>query len=204
MGLALALALAFGATSASADMATYNITASNGFGGSGPFGTATINVTSSTSVTFSFTAAPGDQIFGIAFNFSPTGGATLNTPSSVSPASGVSWSLQSNGNMDGIGTFSEKYHGMGFAGSVASGSFTLSGTGLTLAMFQGLSSGSNNPSGSPLAIEEGALNTAGNGFANTGFSGSDAVPIPEPSTLAIAGLGALGFVGYGLRRRLKS
>jgi len=29
------------------------------------------------------------------------------------------------------------------------------------------------------------------------------VPVPEPSTLAIAGLGALGFVGYGLRRRLK-
>lgn len=28
-------------------------------------------------------------------------------------------------------------------------------------------------------------------------------PIPEPSTLAIAGLGALGFLGYGLRRRLK-
>jgi len=27
--------------------------------------------------------------------------------------------------------------------------------------------------------------------------------IPEPSTMAIAGLGALGFVGFGLRRRLK-
>jgi hypothetical protein len=26
---------------------------------------------------------------------------------------------------------------------------------------------------------------------------------PEPSTIAIAGLGALGFIGYGLRRRLK-
>jgi hypothetical protein len=27
--------------------------------------------------------------------------------------------------------------------------------------------------------------------------------VPEPSTMAIAGLGALGFMGYGLRRRLK-
>jgi len=27
--------------------------------------------------------------------------------------------------------------------------------------------------------------------------------VPEPSTLAIAGLGALGFIGFGLRRRLK-
>jgi hypothetical protein len=29
-------------------------------------------------------------------------------------------------------------------------------------------------------------------------------PVPEPSTLAVAGLGALGFIGYGLRRRLKT
>jgi len=29
-------------------------------------------------------------------------------------------------------------------------------------------------------------------------------PVPEPSALAIAGLGALGFVGYGLRRRKSS
>jgi hypothetical protein len=28
-------------------------------------------------------------------------------------------------------------------------------------------------------------------------------PVPEPSTLAVAGLGALGFMGYGLRRRLR-
>jgi len=30
-----------------------------------------------------------------------------------------------------------------------------------------------------------------------------AVPVPEPSTMAIAGLGALAFIGYGSRRRLK-
>lgn len=27
------------------------------------------------------------------------------------------------------------------------------------------------------------------------------VPVPEPSTMAIAGLGALDMIGYGLRRR---
>jgi hypothetical protein len=32
---------------------------------------------------------------------------------------------------------------------------------------------------------------------------SQITAIPEPSTMAIAGLGALGFIGYGLRRRLK-
>ena len=43
------------------------------------------------------------------------------------------------------------------------------------------------------------------GRVNTGFeSGSGStVPVPEPSSMAIAGLGALGFVAYGLRRRLK-
>jgi len=30
---------------------------------------------------------------------------------------------------------------------------------------------------------------------------TSAVPVPEPSSMAIAGLGALGLIGYGLRRR---
>jgi PEP-CTERM motif len=33
--------------------------------------------------------------------------------------------------------------------------------------------------------------------------GLDPPPTPEPSTLALASLGALGFIAYGLRRRLK-
>jgi hypothetical protein len=41
------------------------------------------------------------------------------------------------------------------------------------------------------------------GFADGGSDSyiNNPNPIPEPSTMAIAGLGALGFVGYGLRRR---
>jgi hypothetical protein len=38
--------------------------------------------------------------------------------------------------------------------------------------------------------------------ANSGALFADSV-VPEPSTLAVATLGALGFIGYGLRRRLK-
>jgi hypothetical protein len=34
-------------------------------------------------------------------------------------------------------------------------------------------------------------------------SGDNVAAVPEPSTMAIAGLGTLGFMGYGLRRRLK-
>jgi hypothetical protein len=37
------------------------------------------------------------------------------------------------------------------------------------------------------------------------FSGSRDTPpsVPEPSTMALAALGGLGFLGYGLRRLLK-
>jgi hypothetical protein len=39
----------------------------------------------------------------------------------------------------------------------------------------------------------------------TGFvANGGAVSTPEPSAMAIAGLAALGFTGYGLRRRLKT
>jgi len=34
-----------------------------------------------------------------------------------------------------------------------------------------------------------------------GYQGSTTLGVPEPSTMAIAGLGALGMIGYGLRRR---
>jgi hypothetical protein len=39
--------------------------------------------------------------------------------------------------------------------------------------------------------------------ANSGAIFQDAAPVPEPSTFAVAGLGALAFVGYGLRKRFK-
>jgi hypothetical protein len=40
-------------------------------------------------------------------------------------------------------------------------------------------------------------------FGTTPGDNVAAVPVPEPSTMAIAGLGAIGFIGVGLRRRLK-
>jgi len=49
--------------------------------------------------------------------------------------------------------------------------------------------------------------TAGSNFenftANDASTSSATLAVPEPSTLAIAGLGALGLIGYGIRRRRK-
>jgi hypothetical protein len=47
------------------------------------------------------------------------------------------------------------------------------------------------------------VNADGNAVSLTSLVQQFSEVVPEPSTLAIAGLGALGFIGYGLRRRLK-
>jgi len=47
------------------------------------------------------------------------------------------------------------------------------------------------------------VNVANDGFEEWKTNLSTANPTPEPSTMALAGLGALGFIAYGLRRRLK-
>lgn len=48
-----------------------------------------------------------------------------------------------------------------------------------------------------------APGTAPGAFASTNVTSGDVLtsPVPEPSTMAIAGLGALGLIGFGLRRR---
>lgn len=47
-----------------------------------------------------------------------------------------------------------------------------------------------------------ALSGVNLGIAGFNFTGNSSVnPVPEPSAMAIAGLGVLGMIGYGLRRR---
>jgi hypothetical protein len=63
-----------------------------------------------------------------------------------------------------------------------SATFTISGSGITAAT---------------------VVTAATFSFGTTSGVNVNGVPVPEPSTMAIAGLGAIGFIGFGLRRRLK-
>jgi len=57
-------------------------------------------------------------------------------------------------------------------------------------------------SGSPFSIVQQLTITLGAGDKSSfTFTSGTGPVVPEPSTLAIAGLGALGMIGYGLRRR---
>jgi hypothetical protein len=89
--------------------------------------------------------------------------------------------------------------------AVTGGAPTLSGNATISANF-------GNPLGQPESFSlalSGANPTVGMGsFGFTNFTANDdntasavITAVPEPSAMAIAGLGALGFIGYGLRRR---
>ncbi|MBI3467298.1 MAG: PEP-CTERM sorting domain-containing protein [Planctomycetes bacterium] len=59
-------------------------------------------------------------------------------------------------------------------------------------------------SGGPFSITEVTTITHGAGFQATSFNASSHIITPEPTSLALLGIGALGMVGYGVRRRRKT
>lgn len=206
LALAAALALTFGARSASADQFTLSIDHSSGSAVTvnPPLGTVTltqISTGASSEITIVF-QADTSLIFGfhdVGFNYS--GSSTLNTTVTQVGATANTFPLEGNNvQLDGLGTFTTVY-GKHNAGPVPASEATkvtldITGANLTLAMFENLSTG-----GSPsvdFAAGIAYLSTINGG--RTGWVGSGSA-VPEPSTLAIAGLGALGFLGYGLRRR---
>jgi len=98
-------------------------------------------------------------------------------------------------------------------------SATMTSTGVTIAVFINTVNATIASyfglSGGPSNLYTGTLNlsvtttlpTPGQSSTFTATSGSGDVrttPVPEPSTMAFVGLGALGMIGYGLRRRKAS
>jgi hypothetical protein len=216
LAVAVALAFGFGARSASADL-QFDLNVGNAAISSfpGPYAhvdvalsgdTATITVTGLTNGINDY-LMHGNNALGVEVNAQLWTFGTVSASISLGnpPFTGPSPSNGGVGNEDGFGTFNQTINlSDGFKSSADTIQFTI-----TNKTHNGWASASDvltaNQSGSRAAAAIGVYQptVSTTGFATTGFAG-DGTPnvVPEPSTLAIAGLGALGFIGFGLRRRL--
>lgn len=231
LGLGVALIMGLGVGRASADLFDFTLTAGNtGLTGyTGPFGAVDVNLDPSktmATITLSSlqeTTSPfAWYLFGdgssLALNVSGT--FTVGTIS-FSQAGLTGFSAPSftadtsaNQNVDDQGKFNLTINNTaGYPEAVNQIVVTLTNTGGTWASAASVLTGNGKITDgtnenlaaahifvSPTLTKTDAL--------TTGFAGGVGPPpqtpgsVPEPSTLAIAGLGALGFVAYGLRKRM--
>jgi hypothetical protein len=218
--LAVALALAFGARSASADTFTSILDTGNSAisGYSGPYGTVTVDRTSSTAATVTFTSNTVNSniyLFGDgssaavnvnASSFTITGISGSNAGTGFSPGSFSVANPPGTSNVDGFGLFNGVIDSFdGFTHTSDTISFTL--TNLSGTWASAVNVLTPNADGNDAAAHIFVTSSpagATNGAIATGYAGeTGGAVVPEPSTMALAGLGALGFLGYGLRRRSK-
>jgi hypothetical protein len=215
LGLALALALTIGVGSASADTQSYTLGNGNSAisGYTGPYAMAVVTLTSSTTASITFTSLSNS---GNIYLMGDGGSVAVNVNASSWTIAGMTGSNAGTGftpgpysdggasNEDGFGSFNQNINGFdGFTHSADTVSFTLTNTSGTWANAAAVLAA--NASGYFVAahifVTPSPANASNTALA-TGYA-VDSPAVPEPSTLALAGLGALGFVGYGLRRRLK-
>jgi hypothetical protein len=185
--------------SASADLQT-TINATNA-PSTGNFGTITISGGGSTvTITVTMAAGLGFDTFG--FNYSGPGTISSYTGTGTGAGGTDTWTRPSNegSGFDGWGKFQHELDGNtnGAANKDTTATFTISGSGLTLTGFNTLSDNNTAyfalhlvPLNGSTTLQAAATNAA------------TPVPTPEPSTVALAILGAIGFVGYGVRQRWK-
>jgi len=225
LGLALALVLTLGAGQASADLAVtgFDLTALNISGGTGPYVHVTVDLVNSTTATFDFVAL-SDSSFNYAMLSKGAAAASINattftvtntsatasplgtsfTPADVTPDTSV-------GNEDGFGSFNAGVDIFdSTTHSVKEIKFTVNNTSGTWSTITGgltplLTPNNNNQI---LAAQVGEWVTGQTTFAATGYaSGAKGTgtpnAAPEPSAMALAALGGMGFLGYFLRRRKK-
>jgi hypothetical protein len=209
LGAILALALAlFGVAEqdARADLFSFNSSHASGSAVTvnPPLGTIDLQINGdNTQVTITFTAdtSLGQGFSAVGFNYVASGGSTIST---VTSSPSLTESL--NSQLDGYGLFSYVFGDPSSASNPLTPiTVTITGTNLALSDFENLS---HNPPGDTQALF-GAHFIQNSANSNTFYIGS--VPggpptpgVPEPSTMLIAAVGALGFLGYGLRRRRKS
>jgi hypothetical protein len=217
LGFALVFVLTAGVGTASADLQLYDLTASNlGSIYTGPFIEVKVNLTDSTHATITFSSlSGGGYTFLMASgggNGSQTVGANINGKFTLSSFTGTAYVSGAKALSSGSG----KINGDSYEATVGTQNSALKNAYTEIVMnivatHGNTWSGANSVlSGTPMlgaqigALKAGAMTFATTGDANTPMPVSPVHAVPEPSTMLIAALGTMGFLGYGLRSRRKT
>ena len=204
----VALALTFGAGGASADSVTYTLSGSNlNAPFTGPYGTVTVNRTSTTAATITFDSLSNGTylyLFGgndaVGANVSGTFslGAITGTGLTANGFTPGPYSNGGSGSENGFGTFSQIISSFdGFTHSSTEISFGVAATGTNTWATAG-SVLTANAQGIAAAAHIFACTipcTAANGAATTGYA---AVPIP--AAVWLFGSGLIGLIGIARRK----
>jgi hypothetical protein len=179
----------------------------------GPYGTVTVDLTSPNTATITFTADPGFLFLSqgaVAIEPHFTGiTIVINQTGTVLPGfSGPQLTFNPNQTEDGFGTFSATLDEFdGFQWALSSVTIDLINNGGTWAGAGDVLT--PNGSGNVVAAHIGICNTnpcenaaSGGSFVATGYATSGPTQAPEPSSLSMLGIGALGLLGFARRRLL--
>lgn len=224
LGLSLALVLTLGGR-ASADLSFYLDTPNSQMSGfTGPYVEVTVHLINSTDAKITFTSLTnGGYTYyltdsnSVAVNVNATNfSAALDSYNSQNATVTFTATTTSSQNVDHQGYFNLT----GDAGSSSSQdigtqlAFTVSATGVNWTSASDVLTTSGNGSNLVAASHVNAIvagdpiTTTSSGTGYVGGDGTSNPPpptsTPEPSTILIAALGTMGFLGYGLRRHRKS
>jgi hypothetical protein len=177
-----------------------------------PYGTVSVNRTSTTTANFTFTANSGYLFLdsgSAAVNLNATSWSVSNlTGTTLSGFSGPQLTNTGAGQEDGFGNFNQTFDEFdGFTWALNTISFTVTNnSGIWLTVGDVLT-GNNDTN--LVAAHVGICNVSpctftGGSFLNTGYaseSGAINIPTPEPSSLALFGTGIIGVAGV-MRRKI--
>jgi PEP-CTERM motif len=197
---------------AQADSITYDLSALNISGYTGPYGTVTVDRTSSTTATVTFDSLTNggyEYLFGANSAADVNVNASTWTISSISgtPAftTGGTLSDGGSGTVDGWGVFNQNVNDkVSFPGSYTEISFTLTDTSGTWANAGSVltANGKGYYVGAHIITCAGGTSSC-TAATDTGYAAGNS-PVPEPNSMALLAFGAVCLAGSGLLRRRHS